>query len=61
MVFDEYRSMRIHPYGPEVIYKTPVAEREGIKWGFISGTSNVSILFFGYGLSHAMKHANRVI
>ena len=50
MVFAEYRSFRIHPYGLEVIYNTAVAEREGIKWGFISGMSNVSTLFFGYCL-----------
>lgn len=50
MVFDEYQSFRVHPYGLEIIYKTPVAEREGIKWGFISGMSNVSTLFFGYCL-----------
>ena len=49
-VFDDYRSVRVHPYGLEVIYKTPVAEREGIKWGFISGMSNGSTLFFGYCL-----------
>jgi hypothetical protein len=34
---DEYRSFRGHPHGLEVIYKTPVAEREG--------------LFFGHGLN----------
>ena len=50
MVFDEYQSVRVHPYGLEVIYKTPVAEREGIKWGFISGMSNMSTLFLGYCL-----------
>jgi len=49
-VFDEYQSMRVHPYGLEIVYKSPVAEREGIKWGFISGMSNVSTLFLGYCL-----------
>ena len=48
IIFSEYQSFRVHPYGLEVIYNTVVAEREGIKWGFISGISNVSTLFFGY-------------
>ena len=50
LVFDEYQSFNVRPYGLEVIYKTPVAEREGMKWAFISGMSNVSTLFFGYCL-----------
>src|SRR4030043_1203864 len=50
MVFNEYLSSRVHPYGLEIIYKTPVAEREGIKWGYISGMSNVSTLVFAYCL-----------
>jgi hypothetical protein len=50
MIFGEYQSFRVHPYGLEVIYKTVVAEREGIKWGFISGISNISTLFLGYCL-----------
>ncbi len=48
VAFDEYQTFAIHPYGLEVIFKTPVAEREGIKWGFISGMSNVVTLLLGY-------------
>jgi hypothetical protein len=48
IAFGEYQSFQIHPYGLEVIFKTPVAEREGIKWGFISGMSNVITLLLGY-------------
>ena len=48
MAFDEYQAFQVHPYGLEVIFKTPVAEREGIKWGFISGMSNVVTLLLGY-------------
>lgn len=48
MTFEEYQAFRVHPYGLEVIFKTPVAEREGIKWGFISGMSNVVTLLLGY-------------
>jgi len=38
----------VKPYGLEVIYKTPVEERHGIKWGFISGTSNIATVLLGY-------------
>jgi hypothetical protein len=48
MTFDEYQVFQVHPYGLEVIFKTPVAEREGIQWGFISGMSNVVTLLMGY-------------
>jgi len=48
MAFDEYQVFQVHPYGLEVIFKTPVAEREGIQWGFISGMSNVVTLLMGY-------------
>lgn len=46
--FNEYQDFRVHPYGLEVVYKTPVPERAGIKWGFISGMSNVVTLLLGY-------------
>jgi hypothetical protein len=46
--FAEYQTFRVHPYGLEVVFKTPVAEREGVKWGFISATSNVLTLLLGY-------------
>ncbi len=48
MLFREYRAFVVHPYGFEVIFKTPVPEREGIEWGFISGVSNVITLLLGY-------------
>lgn len=48
MVFEEYQAFQVHPYGLEVIFKTSVAERQGIKWGFISGMSNVVTLLLGY-------------
>ncbi len=50
MSFDEYQSFKVHPYGLEVIFKTPVAEREGIKWGFISGMSNLITIVLGYSI-----------
>ena len=41
MAYNEYERFVIHPYGFEVIFKTPVALREGFKWFIISGTSNI--------------------
>ncbi|OGO62594.1 MAG: hypothetical protein A2029_13715 [Chloroflexi bacterium RBG_19FT_COMBO_47_9] len=46
--YGEYNGFRLKPYGLEVFYKTPVEERSGIKWGFISGTSNVATVLLGY-------------
>ncbi len=46
--FAEYQAFQVHPYGLEVVFKTPVAEREGVKWGLISATSNVVTLLLGY-------------
>jgi len=46
--FDEYEAFHIRPFGLEVEYKTPVAQRVGIKWGFISGASNMATLALGY-------------
>jgi len=44
MAFDEYKAF----YGIVVEYKTPLVEREGIKWGFIAGTSSLATLSLGY-------------
>lgn len=44
MAFDEFKAF----YGIMVEYKTPIAEREGIKWGFIAGTSSIATLLLGY-------------
>jgi hypothetical protein len=48
MFYGEYEAFRIIPIGLEVQYKTPVGEREGIHWAFISGTSNLATIFIGY-------------
>ena len=48
ILFDEYQALKIHPYGWEVIFKSPVDVRQGIKWGFISGMSNFATLTLGY-------------
>ena len=49
VLFDEYNKFKIHWFGPETIYITPVEERiSGIKWFFISGLSNFLTLAIGY-------------
>ena len=49
LIFDEFDKLKIHWYGPEVIYITPVEERiPHIKWFFISGPSNFLTLTIGY-------------
>ena len=53
--FDEYEAFHVRPYGFEVELKTPVADREGVKWGFISGSSNVLTILFGYMMFSARK------
>jgi hypothetical protein len=47
--YGEYAALRIH-YGvfPEVQYRTPVDERAGVHWGFISGASNLATVLLGY-------------
>ena len=50
LLFDEYQAFQVHSYGLEVIYRTPIADRAGIKWGFIAGSSNIFTLAVGYVL-----------
>jgi hypothetical protein len=61
-VYGEYAGFRVRPYGFEVIYKTPVEERAGVNWGFISGASNLATLLLGYLLfafkNRFVKHQN---
>ncbi len=47
-IFNEYSSFKILPYGFEVIFKTPVEDRVGMKWALISGIPNLITLFIGY-------------
>jgi hypothetical protein len=53
--FGEYEAFRLHFYGAEVIFKTPVELRSGIKWGFISGSANLLTLTLGYLLLISCK------
>jgi len=48
MFYGEYHAFRIGPLGPEVQFRTPVGEREGIHWAFISGASNLATTLIGY-------------
>ncbi len=48
LAFDEYQAMRVHPYGLEVIFRTPVDARVGVEWAYISGLSNLITLTIGY-------------
>ncbi|MBE0431988.1 hypothetical protein IBX73_00830 [candidate division WOR-3 bacterium] len=50
LAFDEYQWFVVHPYGLEVIFKTEPAARQGVAWGFISGTSNMVTILIGYVL-----------
>lgn len=55
--FGEYDSIQLHPYGVEVIFKTPLQQRAGVKWGFISGSANLLTLLLGYLLLLSRKTA----
>ncbi len=49
MFYGEYAALHIQ-YGvfPEIQYKTPVNERAGVHWSFISGASSLATLLMGY-------------
>jgi hypothetical protein len=46
--YGEYETFHVRPYGLEVTYRTPVEERQGVKWGLIAGASNLVTLLLGY-------------
>jgi hypothetical protein len=46
--FSEYDAFYVRPYGFEVVFKTPVADRQGIQWAAISGVPNVVTVLLGY-------------
>jgi hypothetical protein len=65
MAYGEFEAFHVRPFGLEVTYKTPVEERHGIRWGFISGTSNIATVLLGYLLfafkTRFEKHQNDFI
>lgn len=44
----EFDSFRIKPIGFEVIARTPIEQRHGIRWAFFSGVSNLATILLGY-------------
>lgn len=48
MLYDEFEAFHIRPFGLEVTFRTPVEERHGIHWVFISGSSNLATILLGY-------------
>ncbi len=49
--YGEYEAFRVRPpVGFEVLYKTPVEERNGVHWAFIAGASNLVTMLMGYVL-----------
>ena len=59
-ILNEYEAFQVHFYGFEVIYKTPIADRMGTIWGYISGLSNVVTLIIGYILFMYRKTLSRI-
>lgn len=61
--YGEYEGFHVRPLGLEVTFNTPVDERSGIKWGFISGAGNLATLLMGYLMlfgSKWFKHLRNV-
>lgn len=47
-IYGEYAAFRIGPIGLEVIFRTPVSARIGVRWAIISGISNLATITMGY-------------
>lgn len=48
VAYGEYGTLRVHPFGLEVIYRTPLDEREGAHWALIAGGSSLFTISLGY-------------
>lgn len=55
LAYGEYEAFHIRLYGLEVEYRTPVEQRQGAKWGVLSGTSNLLTCLLGYFLLFSRK------
>ncbi|WP_018962793.1 hypothetical protein [Coprothermobacter platensis] len=53
--YGEFADFLVHPYGFEVVFRTPTIQRHGIQWGFISGSSSVLTVLLGYLLMFFVK------
>lgn len=64
-IYGEYAGFHVKPFGLEVIFTTPVEERSGLRWGFISGVSNIATVILGYivfpFINRFQKHPNDYI
>lgn len=47
-LYDEFAAFRVLPFGFEVVYRTPLDQRQGVHWALISGVSNLATLLLGY-------------
>jgi len=50
LIFGEYEAFQLRSFGMEITFNTPVVDRSGFQWAFISGTSNLLTLLTGYVL-----------
>ena len=46
--YGEYQAFHVRPFGLEVLFNTPVADRQGVQWAVISGVPNVATVVLGY-------------
>ena len=58
--YKEYESFHVRPIGLEVVFKTPISERNGVKWGIISGSGNLLTLAIGYLLLAFRQRISRL-
>jgi hypothetical protein len=55
LFFGEFSAFHVRPYGFEVTYLTPVAERSGWPWAVMSGVSNLVTILVGMPLLAARQ------
>jgi len=46
--YGEYQAFHVRPFGLEVLFNTPVADRQGVQWAVISGAPNIATVLLGY-------------
>ncbi len=49
--YGEFEGFYVRPFGLEVVFETPVEERSGLRWAFISGGANLLTILLGYLLA----------
>lgn len=58
--FNEYNGFYVRPIGFEVVFKTPVEQRSGIRWALISGGANLLTVVVGYILFACRRTLSRI-